>query len=58
MGALRRTQKIKPRSSSCSRHFVPLLVALRASVDEPGPVRFPITGFMGGSFTRRSVQFG
>jgi len=37
-------------------HFVPLLVALGAGADESPS--FPITGFFGGSFTRRSVQFG
>jgi 4,5-DOPA dioxygenase extradiol len=37
-------------------HFVPLLVALGAAEGEA--VRFPITGFFGGSFTRRSVQLG
>ena len=39
-------------------HFVPVLVALGASVDEPEPVTFPITGFTYGTFTKRSVQFG
>ncbi len=37
-------------------HFVPVLVAAAAALDEP--VSFPITGFMAGPFTRRSVQFG
>jgi len=37
-------------------HFVPLLVALGAGVDDP--VQFPITGFWYGSATRRSVQLG
>ena len=39
-------------------HFVPVIVAAGAAADEPGAVRFPITGFMAGSFTRRSVQLG
>ena len=39
-------------------HFVPVLVALGASLDVTESVKFPITGFMGGSFTQRSVQFG
>ncbi len=39
-------------------HFVPVLVALGASLDVNESVTFPITGFMGGSFTQRSVQFG
>jgi 4,5-DOPA dioxygenase extradiol len=39
-------------------HFVPVLTALGAAVDVPGAVTFPITGFFGGSMTKRSVQFG
>jgi 4,5-DOPA dioxygenase extradiol len=39
-----------------TEHFVPLLVSLGAA--EGAEVRFPITGFFGGSFTRRSVQLG
>ena len=39
-------------------HFVPAVAALGTAVEEPGPVRFPITGFTYGSFTKRSVQFG
>jgi len=39
-------------------HFVPVIVAAGAAADQVGPARFPITGFMAGSFTRRSVQFG
>ncbi|HEV8323499.1 MAG TPA: class III extradiol ring-cleavage dioxygenase [Myxococcota bacterium] len=38
-------------------HFVPVLVALGAAAVHPGAVSFPITGWMAGSFTRRSVQF-
>jgi len=39
-------------------HFVPVLVAAGAAAHHE-PVAFPITGFwFGGSFTRRSVQFG
>ncbi|MFN8548550.1 MAG: class III extradiol ring-cleavage dioxygenase [Candidatus Eisenbacteria bacterium] len=38
-------------------HFVPVVVAAGASGDSE-PVNFPILGFMGGSMTRRSVQFG
>nr|WP_293253664.1 class III extradiol ring-cleavage dioxygenase [Nannocystis sp.] len=37
-------------------HFAPVLVAAGAAGTDP--VRFPITGFWFGSFTRRSVQFG
>ena len=39
-------------------HFVPAVVALGAAIEEPGPVRFPISGFNFGSLTKRSVQFG
>ena len=39
-------------------HFVPVAVAMGASVDGVESVRFPIGGFMAGSFSRRSVQFG
>lgn len=39
-------------------HFIPVLVAMGAAIEEPGSVQFPITGFAYGSFTRRSVQFG
>ena len=39
-------------------HFVPAVAALGAAIDDPGPVRFPITGFNFGSLTKRSVQFG
>jgi len=37
-------------------HFVPLLLALGAAPGEK--VQTPISGFWGGSFTRRSVQLG
>jgi 4,5-DOPA dioxygenase extradiol len=37
-------------------HFVPLLTALGAAGTGRPNVSFPITGFWGGSFTRRSVQ--
>ena len=39
-------------------HFVPVLVALGASLDRSESVTFPITGMWFGSFTKRSVQFG
>lgn len=39
-------------------HFVPVVVALGASVDVSEPVSFPVTGWEAGSLTRRSVQFG
>jgi 4,5-DOPA dioxygenase extradiol len=39
-------------------HFVPVAVALGASIDTSEPVAFPITGFTYGSMTKRSVQFG
>ena len=47
-----------PMSLPTHEHFVPVLVALGASVDHSEPVRFPITGFTYGSATKRSVQFG
>ena len=39
-------------------HFVPVIAALGAAVDGPNLVQFPITGFIAGSLTRRSVQYG
>jgi 4,5-DOPA dioxygenase extradiol len=39
-------------------HFVPVVVAMGAALEQPGAVRFPIAGFTMGPFTRRSVQFG
>jgi 4,5-DOPA dioxygenase extradiol len=38
-------------------HFVPVITALGAAA-ESGPVTFPITGYLGNLFTKRSVQFG
>jgi 4,5-DOPA dioxygenase extradiol len=39
-------------------HFVPVIVAAGAAAGRSGAVKFPISGFANGSFTRRSVQFG
>jgi 4,5-DOPA dioxygenase extradiol len=39
-------------------HFVPAVVALGAAIDQPGDTAFPIEGFIMGSLTKRSVQFG
>ena len=40
-------------------HYAPVLVAAGAVADERPRATFPITGFwMGGAFTKRSVQFG
>ena len=39
-------------------HFVPVVVALGATIDNPGNTAFPIDGFVLGSFTKRSVEFG
>jgi 4,5-DOPA dioxygenase extradiol len=41
-------------------HFVPVVVAMGSALHDTGTpeIRFPITGFMAGSFTRRSVQLG
>jgi 4,5-DOPA dioxygenase extradiol len=41
-----------------SEHFTPVLVALGAGLDDPSRVSFPISGFEGGSISRRCVQFG
>ena len=39
-------------------HFVPVIVAMGASEEEPNAARFPITGYHWGSLTKRSVQWG
>ncbi|MBA4179888.1 MAG: dioxygenase [Anaerolinea sp.] len=39
-------------------HFVPVVVSMGAAADTPGEVQFPVTGFLAGSLTKRSVQFG
>ena len=39
-------------------HFVPVILAKGAVSDALVTTSFPITGFVGGSLTRRSVQFG
>jgi len=39
-------------------HFVPVLVALGASIDRSERVSFPIMGNWFGAFTKRSVEFG
>jgi 4,5-DOPA dioxygenase extradiol len=39
-------------------HFVPVLVAVGASLDKDDKVTFPITGNWLGGLTKRSVQFG
>jgi 4,5-DOPA dioxygenase extradiol len=39
-------------------HFVPVIVALGAALEEASPASFPITGWVYGSGTKRSVQFG
>ncbi len=39
-------------------HFVPAVVAMGAGIEEKGDTTFPITGFVMGSLTKRSVQFG
>jgi 4,5-DOPA dioxygenase extradiol len=39
-------------------HFVPVIVAAGASSGRADAVQYPITGYMYGSFTKRSVQFG
>jgi len=39
-------------------HFVPAVVAMGAAIDGANDTAFPIEGFLMGSFTKRSVQFG
>ena len=39
-------------------HFVPVVAAMGAAIETANAVQFPITGFVAGSLTRRSVQFG
>jgi 4,5-DOPA dioxygenase extradiol len=39
-------------------HFVPVIATLGAAAGDASAAQFPIEGFMGGSFTRRSVQYG
>jgi 4,5-DOPA dioxygenase extradiol len=39
-------------------HFVPVVVAMGASVDRGDAATFPIEGFTYGSFTKRSLQLG
>ncbi len=39
-------------------HFVPAIVALGAAVEGGGATTFPVTGFVMGSLTKRSAQFG
>ena len=39
-------------------HFVPVIAALGAAVDARSDVKFPVTGWLGGSLTTRCVQFG
>jgi 4,5-DOPA dioxygenase extradiol len=46
------------QSLPTQEHFVPLLTAMGAGGAQNVRAQFPITGFWGGSFTRRSVQFG
>lgn len=39
-------------------HFVPVIVSQGTDIDDPTGVNFPIEGFVYGTFTKRSVQFG
>ena len=39
-------------------HFAPVLVSLGASIDRSERASFPITGWMAGNFTKRSLQLG
>ncbi|MBI3786541.1 MAG: dioxygenase [Deltaproteobacteria bacterium] len=46
------------RALPTHEHFVPVIAALGAAVDSSDRTTFPISGFIAGSLTRRSVQFG
>lgn len=39
-------------------HFVPVVVTMGSAVESGDEASFPITGFLAGSLTKRSVQFG
>lgn len=39
-------------------HFVPVVVTMGTAAESADEAAFPITGFLGGSLTKRSVQFG
>ncbi|HVY47417.1 MAG TPA: class III extradiol ring-cleavage dioxygenase [Minicystis sp.] len=39
-------------------HFVPVIAAVGAALEEGGAVSFPITGWNAGAFTKRSLQIG
>lgn len=40
-------------------HFAPVIATIGASIEQADArVTFPITGWFGGTFTRRSVQIG
>jgi 4,5-DOPA dioxygenase extradiol len=41
-----------------AEHFVTLFIPMGSSTDPKEPVGFPITGFLMGAFTRRSVRWG
>jgi 4,5-DOPA dioxygenase extradiol len=59
--ALAKYRKVAPgvdMALPTHEHFVPVLVALGASLDRAEPVSFPITGTWMGGLTKRSVQFG
>jgi 4,5-DOPA dioxygenase extradiol len=47
------------RAHPSHEHFAPVIATLGATIDQTDArTTFPITGWMGGTFTRRSVQFG
>jgi 4,5-DOPA dioxygenase extradiol len=46
------------RAHPTDDHFLPLLVALGAASERPGPVDFPVQGFEHGSLSRLAVQWG
>jgi len=58
LAAYRRQAPSVETAHPTHEHFVPICVALGASLGRDEATRFPITGFTYGSFTKRSVQFG
>jgi len=59
--ALMKYRQVAPgvnESLPTHEHYVPVIVALGAALDDASAVTFPITGWAYGSGTKRSVQFG
>jgi 4,5-DOPA dioxygenase extradiol len=61
LDALAAFQTVAPAARTAlptTEHYAPLLVAAGAAAEKPGSVKFPVSGFAFGSFTKRSVEFG